>query len=214
MTVDVAPTVRGTHMSRFIEALHQSDSPMNIERLAWLAKRIRALLESQRATVRMTFPYFLTREAPASGLRAPMDYEGRLAVSLGASIELTVGVRTPVTSLCPCSKEISDFGAHNQRGYVEIDVVCAEGAPVWIEDLVEIAEEAASAPVYSLLKRVDEREVTMQAYEKPAFVEDIARDAAVALREDERVESYIVRVTNLESIHSHNAIATVRGRRG
>lgn len=213
MTVDVPPTVRGTHMSRFVEVLHETDAPMDIDRLARLAERIRTRLDSERAIVRMTFPFFVTREAPASGLAAPMDYEGRIAVSLGAGLEQTVGVCTPVTSLCPCSKEISDYGAHNQRGYVEIEVVCAHGAVVWIEDLVEIAEDAASTPVYSLLKRVDEREVTMQAYEKPAFVEDIARDAVVALRNDERVRSYMVRVTNLESIHSHNAVATVRGRR-
>ena len=118
-----------------------------------------------------------------------------------------------MASLCPCSKEISDYGAHNQRGYVDIDVVCAAGATVWIEDLIGVAEGAASAPLYALLKRPDERFVTMQAYENPACVEDIARDVAVTLREDPRIESFVVTVRNLESIHAHDAVATIRGHR-
>jgi MptA/FolE2 family GTP cyclohydrolase len=149
---------------------------------------------------------------PFTGQAAPVEYEGRLHVEIGTSPVVQVGVRTPVTSLCPCSKEISDYGAHNQRGYVEIDVTCAPGSVVHFEDLIDAAEQAGSVPVYSMLKRPDERHVTMEAYENPAFVEDIARDAALALKADRRVNAFTVRVTNLESIHAHNAVATVKGR--
>jgi MptA/FolE2 family GTP cyclohydrolase len=139
-----------------------------------------------------------------------VDVEARVSVVATASTEVRMGVRVPVTSLCPCSREISDYGAHNQRGHVEIDVACQSGEQIWFEDLIDVAEAAASAPIYSLLKRVDERHVTMTAYENPAFVEDIARDVVVALRHDHRVYDYVVRVTNHESIHNHNAVATIR----
>ena len=141
-----------------------------------------------------------------------VDVEARLSAVAAESTEVRVGVRVPVTSLCPCSREISDYGAHNQRGHVEIDVACQVGEQVWFEDLIDVADAAASAPIYSLLKRVDERHVTMTAYENPAFVEDIARDVVVALRQDPRVRDYVVRVTNQESIHNHNAVATIRGK--
>jgi MptA/FolE2 family GTP cyclohydrolase len=118
----------------------------------------------------------------------------------------------PITSLCPCSREISDYGAHNQRGYVDVEVLSDPGADLWFEDLIEMADTGASAPIYSLLKRVDERHVTMAAYENPAFVEDIAREVVLALRADTRVAEFLVRVRNLESIHNHSAVAIVRGR--
>lgn len=213
LAVEVPATVKGTHMSRFVESLLTVDEPITPPVLVALADTIRDRLGSRQAVTRMRFPYFLTREAPVSGLAAPLDYEGSFSVLLNGSCTLEVGVRAPVTSLCPCSKEISDYGAHNQRGYVEATVQCAPEDPIWLEDLVDIAEQAASAPVYALLKRIDERRVTMDAYEKPAFVEDIARDTAGALGADARALAYTVRVTNLESIHSHNAVATVRGRR-
>ncbi len=124
---------------------------------------------------------------------------------------MDIGVRVPVTSLCPCSKEISDYGAHNQRGYVEITATspwpAGEAAGIWFDDLIEVAEQAGSAPIYPLLKRSDEREVTMQAYDNPAFVEDIVRDVIVALRQDVRVASARVRASNQESIHDHSAVA-------
>lgn len=213
MTVDLAPDVKGTHMSRFVEVFHTSTSTLSPQTVGKLAEQIRARLDSARAVIRIDFPYFIAREAPVTGLAAPVEYRGHLEAAVGAMTEVRVGVRTPVTSLCPCSKEISDYGAHNQRGYVEIDVTCVPGSFVYLEDLVDVAEQSASAPIYSLLKRPDERHVTMQAYENPAFVEDIARDAALLLKADDRIGAFTVRVTNLESIHSHSAVATIRSRR-
>ena len=213
MTVDLAPDVKGTHMSRFVEVFHTSTSTLSPQTVGKLAEQIRARLDSARAVIRIDFPYFITREAPVTGLAAPVEYRGHLEAAVGATTEVRVGVRTPVTSLCPCSKEISDYGAHNQRGYVEIDVTCVPGSFVYLEDLIDVAEQSASAPIYSLLKRPDERHVTMQAYENPAFVEDIARDAALLLKADDRIAAFTVRVTNLESIHSHSAVATIRSRR-
>ena len=213
LAVMVPADLKGTHMSRFVEALHAVEDPFAPHTLHALAASIRDRLSSDEASVAMTFPYFVPREAPVSGLAALLDCEGSLAIVLNGTSTVEVGVRAPIASLCPCSKEISDYGAHNQRGYVEIVVECSAAAPIWIEDLIDVAEQAASAPVYPLLKRVDERHVTMLAYENPAFVEDIARDVVVALRDDSRVRRYSVRVTNLESIHSHNAIASVSGAR-
>lgn len=213
MTVDLAHDVKGTHMSRFVDVFHASSATLSPQTVAHLVEQIRARLESARAVVRMDFPYFIAREAPVTGLAAPVEYHGRLEASTGATTEVRVGVRTPVTSLCPCSKEISDYGAHNQRGYVEIDVTCAPDSFVWFEDLIDMAEQSGSAPIYSLLKRPDERHVTMQAFENPAFVEDIARDTALLLKADTRIAAFMVRVTNLESIHSHSAVATIRSRR-
>lgn len=211
-TVDLAADVRGTHMSRFVEALGERLKVIDPLACAALVEDLRERLHSTRAAVDLRFPYFIERSAPVSGLPGMVDAEARVAATAGSSTEVRVGIRVPVTSLCPCSREISDYGAHNQRGYVEIDVTCQPGQQVWFEDLIDIAEAAASAPIYSLLKRVDERHVTMTAYENPAFVEDIARDVVIALRQDPRVRDYVVRVTNQESIHNHNAVATIRGK--
>ena len=211
-TVDLAADVRGTHMSRFVQALSEHLTVLDPLACAAFAEHLRDRLNSSHAILTFEFPYFIERTAPVSHLSGMVDVEARLSVVAAQSTEARVGVRVPVTSLCPCSREISDYGAHNQRGHVEIDVACHAGEEIWLEDLIDVAEAAASAPIYSLLKRVDERHVTMTAYENPAFVEDIARDVVVALREDPRVRDYVVRVTNQESIHHHNAVATIRGR--
>jgi GTP cyclohydrolase I len=148
-----------------------------------------------------------------------MDYESWFhGESNGKGDDFVIGVRVPVTSLCPCSKAISDYGAHNQRGYVRIEVrpetsASGEVALIWFEELIEISERAASCPVYPVLKRQDERHVTMQAYDKPAFVEDMVRDCAVALRDDERIKWFRVHVENHESIHNHAAFAEVEWER-
>ena len=161
----------------------------------------------------LSFPYFLKRTSPVSGAQALMDYECWLSGEInGTDEDYVLTVKVPVTSLCPCSKEISDYGAHNQRGYLTIEVrstLNSNGAPmtIWIDDLVEIAENSASCPIYPLLKRPDERYVTMQAYNNHVFVEDMVRDVATALKEDERVAWFSVRAENEESIHNHNAFA-------
>jgi GTP cyclohydrolase I len=211
MNVDLDASQKGTHMSRFVEVLTENEEALNLRVLTGLAQELRRRLNSRRATIALTFPYFLERAAPVTGGAALVEYRGALRAEAAATVTLSVGARIPVASLCPCSKEISDYGAHNQRGYVDIDVDCTQGNPIAIDELIAVAEAAASAPLYALLKRPDERFVTMQAYEKPAFVEDIARDVALALRDDDRVERFAVTVTNLESIHAHDVVATIRG---
>lgn len=215
MAVGLPAEVKGTHMSRFIEALSEYDQSLSSETLPLLVHEIQERLHAQEAKIEVEFPYFLERSAPVTGRTALMDYTCRLvAESQGDETEVTVGITVPVASLCPCSKEISEYGAHNQRGDVEITLRTVrddhDGAPmVWFEELVAYAEESASAPLYPLLKRPDERYVTMQAYDNPAFVEDIVRNVAVRLRDDERIAWFKVRVTNYESIHNHNAFAEV-----
>ena len=211
-TVALPADARGTHMSRFVESLAERVGPLDAESCASMAEDLCERLTSSEATVGFRFAYFIEREAPVSGLPGLVDLEATLEATAAEMTTLRVGVRVPVTSLCPCSREISDYGAHNQRGHVEITVLCRPGESVSFEDLVDVADAAASAPIFSLLKRVDERSVTMTAYENPAFVEDIARDVVVALKSDPRIAEYMVRVINQESIHNHNATATIRGR--
>jgi GTP cyclohydrolase FolE2 len=210
----VAAETRGVHMSRFVETLHVWRNRIGVQELLPLLYELADRLKATAAQARLEFPLFLERQGPISGGAALVPYdcslEGRLAAN-GAQCSLTV--RVPITSLCPCSREISDYGAHNQRGVISITVAfeLADGIDaIDFIDLVGIAEEAGSAPVYSLLKRTDERYVTMRAYENPAFVEDITRAVAARLVEDARIDSGRVLVVNEESIHSHNAFATVR----
>jgi GTP cyclohydrolase IB len=219
LSVGLPHDVKGTHMSRFVEALHEHQGELTVRTLPALLADLRSRLRAERARAEVAFPYFIERVAPASGARALVDYACAFIAEAGhSSGSFTLSVRVPVTSLCPCSKEISDYGAHNQRGHVLIEVQSAEDAGgnpslIWIEELVDLAESAASSPVYSLLKRIDERHVTMQAYERPVFVEDIVRTVAASLRDDPRVAAFRIEVVNQESIHNHNAFARVSGRR-
>lgn len=214
MSVDLPHHFRGTHMSRFIEVLEHHRGEVTMRTLPIILEELRRRLQAERARVEVRFPYFLQRTAPVSHSVALMDYDcWFIGKASDESHDFLLGVDVPVTSLCPCSKAISDYGAHNQRGHVSIEVRSAEsdaGSPaiIWIEELVAIAEQAASSPVYPLLKRVDERHVTMQAYDNPRFVEDIVRDVAVALRADRRVAWYDVEAVNQESIHNHSAYAS------
>jgi len=214
MSVALPHHFRGTHMSRFIEVLEKHRGEVTMRTLPIILGELRRRLQAERARIEVRFPYFLQRSAPVSHSAALMDYDcWFIGEATGDVHDFLLGVAVPVTSLCPCSKAISDYGAHNQRGHVSIEIRCStgtDGAPaiVWIEELVAIAEGAASAPVYPLLKRVDERHVTMQAYENPRFVEDIVRDVAIALRADLRVAWYGIEVVNQESIHNHSAYAS------
>lgn len=212
MTVALAADRRGVHMSRFVELLDEHATAVSAQGFERLVEGVRVTLDSRRARVELNFPYFLRREAPASGAASMNRYDCRVigeAVD-GDVFRLEVGVCVPVTSLCPCSKEISDYGAHNQRGHIEIRVM---GTGLWFEDLIEVAEESGSAPILALLKRPDERVITMQAYDNPAFVEDLARDVLVSLRADDRVSKACVAVANQESIHAHEAVARLRWER-
>ncbi len=210
MAVRLPHDAKGTHMSRFVEALEAHRDAIAFAALPALLDDVRTRLDADRSTVDIAFPYFVERRAPVSGQLSRLAIECRFrGVATADDGDVTLEVRVPATSLCPCSKAISDYGAHNQRGYVTIAVRqrADEARPLDIEDLVAIADEAASCRIYPLLKRVDERAVTMAAFDNPKFVEDIARDVAGALRDDERVEWFGVRVENHESIHEHNAFA-------
>jgi GTP cyclohydrolase IB len=215
MSVSLPHHFKGTHMSRFIEVLNEHRGEVTLRTLPKILAELRSRLNAESARVELLFTYFLERVAPQSGARGLMDYECSFIGDSNRDAEdFVLGVKVPVTSLCPCSKEISDYGAHNQRGVISIDVRSAQGASgepslIWIEELIEIAERSASAPVYPLLKRSDERHVTMQAYENPVFVEDMVRAAATSLRRDDRVASFNVHALNHESIHNHSAFASV-----
>jgi GTP cyclohydrolase I len=206
-------------MSRFVEVLNDHRGEVTMRTVPTILRDLKGRLHAESARIQVTFPYFLERAAPASGARALMDYECSFVGDLHEGhADFVLGVRVPVTSLCPCSKAISDYGAHNQRGVIAINVrsvTSATGEPelIWIEELVELAEQSASAPVYPLLKRADERHVTMQAYDNPVFVEDIVRNIAVRLQEDARVAWFEIHAVNHESIHNHSAFARLEWRR-
>jgi GTP cyclohydrolase I len=213
MSVSLPHHFKGTHMSRFVEVLNQHRGEITMRTLPAMLESLKRRLNAESARIQVIFPYFLERTAPASRARALMDYECSFVGVLNDDhTEFVLIVRVPVTSLCPCSKAISDYGAHNQRGTIAISVrstVTSTGEPelIWIEELVEVAEASASSPVYPLLKRADERHVTMQAYDNPVFVEDIVRNIAVRLRSDPRVAWFDVHAVNHESIHNHSAFA-------
>lgn len=215
LSVSLPAKIKGTHMSRFIEVLNRYRGEITMTAIPRILADLKTRLEAEAAQVTMTFPYFLEKIAPVSGLSGYIDCEATFVGESGPDGEkFCLQVKAPVASLCPCSKAISDYGAHNQRGTVDMRVRLVDNAgslpKLWIEELVEVAESSASAPLYPLLKRSDERHVTMQAYDNPAFVEDIVRDVAVQLRADERIASFEVTVTNYESIHAHNAFAVSR----
>lgn len=215
LSVSLPHHFKGTHMSRFIEVVHEHHNQIDMETLPDILAALKTRLEAERARIEVAFPYFFERTAPASGLVSLMSYDCTYTAEVDAKgNDFMVGVNVPVTTLCPCSKAISDYGAHNQRGYIDIAVRAARSAcglpkMVWIEELVEVAENAGSAPVFPLLKREDERELTMRAYDNPAFVEDVVRSVVARLKADVRIEWLRVRAVTLESIHDHNAFAEI-----
>jgi GTP cyclohydrolase FolE2 len=209
MSVDVARDVKGAHLSRFVEVLHAWRDQLGAASLLQMADDLRTRMGSGRASASATFVYFLERQAPVSGARSFMDYACTVesVVTAGTSI-VRLSVAVPVTSVCPCSKAISDRGAHNQRGRVTIEVELADpDGGLWFDELIDVAEKSGSSPLYALLKRPDERFVTMSAYDNPVFVEDMARAVVVAFRADSRITRGRVQVVNDESIHNHDAFA-------
>lgn len=218
MSVGLPEEFKGTHMSRFIEVLNEHRGELTMRTLPILLSDLRKRLHAKTARVEVLFPYFIERAAPVSGAKALMDYEcSFVGESVNGTDDFVLGVKVPVTSLCPCSKTISDYGAHNQRGYITIQIRGAkqpdDSTFVWIEELVDVAERASSSPVYPLLKRPDERYVTMHAYDHPVFVEDMVREVALSLQRDLRVAWFHVRAVNQESIHNHSAFAQIEWRR-
>ena len=217
VSVSLPHHFKGTHMSRFLEVLAARQGEITMHTLPVILHDLKKRLAAEAARLEVEFTYFLRRKAPVSGLEAPMDYRCTFVGESGRGGEdFLLRVEVPVSTLCPCSKVISDYGAHNQRGYVTMSVrphrdeAVGGWRMIWIEELIDVAERSASAPIYPLLKRVDERHVTMQAYDNPVFVEDVVRNVAGRLREDERIASFEVRAVNLESIHNHSAFAVVR----
>jgi|SRR5579871_1696805 len=204
---------KGTHMSRFIEVLEDYTEPLDCASARTLLARMLQRLGARHGEIRLRVPYFVRKEAPVSGVQSLLDHEVCIEASDDpiSGERLLLQVIVPVTSLCPCSKEISAYGAHNQRSLITIRAELR--AAVSIEQLIRLAEEAASCEVYGLLKRADEKYVTERAYDNPKFVEDLVRDVAGALRADFRIGAYSVSAENFESIHNHSAYAEIRHER-
>lgn len=209
MYVNLPHNFKGTHMSRFVEILNSQEREISVESFEDILRSMVKRLGSDSGRIEMTFPYFVNKSAPISGVKSLLDYEVTFIGEIKQKVqyEFTMKVITPVTSLCPCSKKISDYGAHNQRSHVTIAV--RTNSFVWIEDVIRIAEEQASCELYGLLKRTDEKYVTEKAYNNPKFVEDIVRDIATVLNDDDRIDAYIVESENFESIHNHSAYALI-----
>ena len=199
---------KGTHMSRFVEILNGNEREFSVENFEEVLRLMVRKLEAESGHIEMNFPYFVNKKAPVSGVESLMDYDVTFIgeIKNGQYLQ-TMKVLVPCTSLCPCSKKISEYGAHNQRSHVTITV--RTNSFVWIEDVIRIAEENASSQLYGLLKRPDEKFVTEKAYENPKFVEDLVRDVAAALNRDERIDAYVVEAENFESIHNHSAYALI-----
>jgi GTP cyclohydrolase IB len=216
MSVHLPHHFKGTHMSRFLEVLSEHEGEVTMRTLPDILHDLKKRLDAEEAHIEVAFTYFVTKNAPVSGSPAKVGCDCIFkGTSSAKGDDFVLCVTVPVTTLCPCSKEISEYGAHNQRGYVTLEVRPKAKSGGWelilIEDLIDVAERSGSAPVYALLKRTDERFVTMQAYDNPVFVEDVVRNAAAILRADSRVASFTVKAVNHESIHDHNAFATIVG---
>ena len=208
MYVHLPHNFKGTHMSRFVEILNGREREISVESFESMLRQMVEKLEAESGYIEMNFPYFVNKAAPISGVTSLLDYD----VTFIGEIEkgkyrFKMKVMVPVTSLCPCSKKISDYGAHNQRSHVTV-TACTNDF-VWIEDIVGIVEGQASCELYGLLKRPDEKYVTERAYDNPKFVEDMVRDVAAVLNRDPRINGYIVESENFESIHNHSAYALI-----
>ena len=212
MYVHLPEQKKGTHMSRFMALLEEftsSDSkPLNIDIFGKLIRNMLELLDAESGRIELSFPFFITKAAPVSGVKSLMDYEVGLTGEMkNGQIEISQKVLVPVTSLCPCSKEISAYGAHNQRSHITVNAIIKDDLP--IEDLISKIEAQASCELFGLLKRPDEKYVTEHAYDNPKFVEDLVRDVAGMLNADSRVQAYSLEAENFESIHNHSAYARI-----
>ncbi|MBI1396566.1 MAG: GTP cyclohydrolase I FolE2 [Betaproteobacteria bacterium] len=209
MYVRLPAHATGTHMSRFVELLEAHEHPVDLPGLRELTGRMLQRLDAESGFLGLSFPYFIRKLAPVSGVASRVDYRVVMSCDMRADrgVVQTLEVTAPVTSLCPCSREISDYGAHNQRSHITIAAtLCGD---LTIEDLVAVAEQEASCEVFGLLKRPDEKWVTERAYDNPKFVEDLVRDIALRLDADDRIARYVVESENFESIHNHSAYARI-----
>ncbi|MGD8926031.1 MAG: GTP cyclohydrolase FolE2 [Thioalkalispiraceae bacterium] len=208
MYVNLPHNFKGTHMSRFVEILHQHEHEISVKSFKEMLSEMTDRLEAGSGHIEMNFPYFISKKAPVSGVESLMDYDVTFIGEIHDNVPQTIiKIVVPVTSLCPCSKKISDRGAHNQRSHVTVTARIAEF--VWLEELIDIVEQEASCELYGLLKRPDEKNVTERAYDNPKFVEDMVRDVAARLNDDDRISYYVVESENFESIHNHSAYALI-----
>jgi len=212
LSVSLPHHYRGTHMSRFVELLSAQEKNISLENMKNLLTLLKEKLNAEEAQANFSFPYFITKSAPVSGAKGRVRYDVTFDATLSGDIfDVVITLVAPVQTLCPCSKEISAFGAHNQRAHAKISVRMS--GLLWLEELAGMADSCASAPVYSLLKREDEKFVTERAYETPRFVEDFVREMAILLQSDSRVTWFNVSVTSHESIHNHDAFASIERRK-
>jgi GTP cyclohydrolase I len=207
MYVDLPRHYKGTHMSRFVEILNEHSRRISLQNFTEILEEMKDKLNARSAHMEITFPYFINKAAPVTKSEGLMEYQCTFKGSLSHKSDLVTVIHVPISTLCPCSKEISAFGAHNQRGEVTLQVRFKKF--IWIEDLIRLVEETASSDVYSVLKREDEKYVTEWAYEHPMFVEDIVREIALKLNNDQNITWFAVESENFESIHNHNAYAYI-----
>ena len=209
MYVDLPQEYKGTHMSRFVEMLHLLKPEISLKKFSVLLEGMKQNLDAASAHIEVSFPYFIEKQAPVSSAPGLMDYNCRIIGSSNSrnEIDLVSEVNVPITSVCPCSKEISDEGAHNQRGVVQLQTRFKRF--IWLEDMIELVESCASCDVFSVLKRVDEKNVTEKGYSNPKFVEDVVRDVAERLMADDNITWFSVSAENFESIHNHSAYAQI-----
>jgi GTP cyclohydrolase I len=206
--VDLPQEFKGTHMSRFVEVLNAHGGVIHVENIPDMLRAMQSRLHASNAHLEMEFPFFLCKKAPVSGKAGVMDYTVRFDATMrGGELDFLLTVKANVTTLCPCSKAIAKYGAHNQRGEVTVQV--RSDSIIWIEDLIALIESSGSSEMYSLLKREDEKAVTERAYENPVFVEDLVRNVALKLNGQSEITWYRVEAENQESIHNHNAYACI-----
>lgn len=208
LTVDLPCEFKGTHMSRFLEVLNESGHEISVQSIPSILHEMATRLNAEQAHLQVRFPFFMVKRAPVTGAKGMMEFECGFDAQGNGQFEVGLYVRVPVTTLCPCSKEISSEGAHNQRGWVTLRVVAKEH--VWLEELIEMVESCGSCALFPVLKRPDEKWVTETAFQNPRFVEDLVREVALSLDADARITSYDIEVENEESIHAHNAYASLR----
>jgi len=214
MTVRLPENVKGTHMSRFVEILNEKECDFSVQTFINLVQTVAEKLNSKSSHIIVDFPFFRKKSAPSSGVESLLDYHATLSGKIiDGKTDLSVKVVVPVTSLCPCSKSISKYGAHNQRSHITIEAKASEGSDLYVEDLIDLAEQKASSELYAVLKREDEKVVTERAYDNPAFVEDIVRDIALELNNNEKIDYYCLESENFESIHNHSAYAMITNKK-
>lgn len=207
LTVDLPAHFKGTHMSRFLEILSENRGEVSVQSIPGILSQLRDKLQAETAHLEVRFVFFMEKAAPVTGRVGLMGYECGFRAMGGKETRFDMLLNVPVATLCPCSKEISKYGAHNQRGVVSVDVSTNE--LVWLEEVVEMIESAASSPLYPVLKRPDEKFVTELAYDNPRFVEDMVREVAIRFDAEPRITAYKIEVENFESIHDHNAYAMI-----